>query len=146
MTKKHHSRLIPEKLKFIAEIGRTSAWLTQHYTRFLKPYNISTQQLNILRVLRTKKDRVKMNEINELLIVKSPNVTRLVDKLIIQKLVQRDRSEADRRVVYIKITRAGLDMLTDFDKKHEGELSQYMDSFTVEEARQFREILQRITK
>jgi DNA-binding MarR family transcriptional regulator len=136
--------LIPEKLLFIAEIGRTSAWIANRYTAFLKPYGISTQQFNILRVLRSADDWVAMHKINELLIIKSPNITRLADKLITKTLIDRNRSEEDRRIVSVKITSEGRKLLSQIDMKHEGELSDYMDSFTEEEAIMMKKILKKI--
>lgn len=141
---KSDTKLINEKLLFIAEIGRISAWITNRYTVFLKPYGISPQQFNILRVLRTEGDWLPMHTINELLINKSPNITRLVDKLLSKELVERNRSEKDRRIVYAKITEKGVSLLALLDEKHEGELSDYMNNFTVEEAVMMRDILQRI--
>jgi DNA-binding MarR family transcriptional regulator len=136
--------LIPEKLQFIADLSRTSSWITRRYTDFLKPYGISTQQFNILRVLRTAIDWIAMHEVNELMIVRSPNITRLADKLVHKKLIKRNRSTEDRRVVYVKITEPGLKLLAQIDEKHEGELSDYMDSFTIEEAIMITKILKKI--
>lgn len=142
--KDQDSRLIPEKLRFIADLGRTSAWISNRYTAFLKPYGISTQQFNILRVLRAANDWLAMHEVNELLIIKSPNITRLADKLVTKALINRKRSEEDRRVVYVQITDEGKQLLGQIDIEHEGELSDYMDSFTKEEAIMMTEILKRI--
>ena len=142
--KKKESRLVPEKLWFVAELGRTSSWIGNRYTEFLKPFGISPQQFNILRVLRTSGEWVAMNEVNELLIIKSPNITRLADKLVIKKLAIRKRSVSDRRVVYIQITKLGLDLLSKIDIEHEGAQSEYMDRFTVEEAELLTKVLKRI--
>jgi len=139
-----NSSLISEKLQFVADLSRTSAWIGNRYTNFLKPYGISTQQFNILRVLRSANDWMTMNKVNELLIHKSPNITRLADKLVTKTLIERDRSAKDRREVYIKITDKGLKLLAKIDIEHEGELSDYMDSFTKEEAIFMTEILKRI--
>lgn len=136
--------LIQDKLNFIADLGRTSAWIANRYTEFLKPYGISTQQFNILRVLRSENNWVVMHRVNELLIIKSPNITRLADKLVIKKLIERDRSANDRRVVNIKITKEGLKVLELIDVEHEGELSDYMNSFTEKEAIMITEVLKRI--
>jgi DNA-binding MarR family transcriptional regulator len=136
--------LISEKMQFVADLSRTSAWIANRYTNFLKPYGISTQQFNVLRVLRSADDWVAMNKINELLIIKSPNVTRLVDKLVTKEFVNRDRSAKDRRVVYIQITKEGQKLLTQIDLEHEGALSEYMDSFTKDEAILMTAILKRI--
>ena len=145
MTKKiKETGLIPEKLEFIADLSRTSAWIANRYTNFLKPYGISTQQFNILRVLRSANDWVVMNEVNELLITKSPNITRIADKLIAKELVSRKRSEDDRRLVYVQITDEGLKLLTKIDIEHEGELSDYMKAFTKTEAIMMTEILKKI--
>lgn len=133
--------LISEKLQFIAELTRTSAWIANRYTIFLKPYGISTQQFNILRVLRTANDWVVTSEVNELMFIKSPNITRLVDKLVTKGLVIRDRCIDDRRVVYIKITDSGKKLLSEIDLEHEGELSAYMDLFTIEQAVMMTKIL-----
>jgi len=142
--KGEETSLIPEKLIFLADLGRTSAWIKNRYTVFLKPYGISTQQFNILRVLRTANNWIPMHEVNELLIIKSPNITRLADKLVSKKLINRKRCEEDRRVVYVQITDEGLDLLKKIDKKHEGELSDYMDSFTKEEAILMTKIMKKI--
>jgi len=139
-----NTRLIPEKLQFLADLGRTSAWITGHYSKFLKPYGISTQQFNVLRVLRTVNDCIPMNKVNELLIIRSPNITRLIDKLVSKQLVIRKREETDRRLVYVKITGKGLELLAKIDNEHEGELSDYMDSFTKEEAVMMTAVLKKI--
>lgn len=145
MTKKEKGAvLIPEKLQFVADLSRTSAWIANRYTDFLKAYGISTQQFNILRVLRSTNDWLAMNQVNELLIIKSPNITRLADKLVTKQLVKRKRCDEDRRVVFVQITDEGLELLAQIDIKHEGELSAYMDSFTVEEAIMMTKILKKI--
>lgn len=136
--------LILEKMQFVADLGRTSAWIEKRYTDFLKPYGISTQQFNILRVLRSANDWLAMHKINELMIIKSPNITRLADKLVTKTLIKRDRSVEDRRIVYVQITSKGKKLLDQIDIQHEGELSDYMDSFTVQEAVLMRKILKRI--
>lgn len=144
--KAEETSLIPEKLQFIADLSRTSAWITKRYTAFLKPYGISPQQLNILRVLRTANDWVAMHKVNELLIIKSPNVTRLTDKLVTKSLIERNRSTEDRRVVYVQVTDKGRELLAQIDREHEGELSDYMDAFTPAEAIMMTKILKRIRK
>ncbi len=136
--------MTPEKMQFVADLSRTSAWIANRYTTFLKPFGISTQQLNILRVLRSANDWVAMHKVNELLIIKSPNITRLVDKLVIKELVNRDRSVKDRRVVYVQITAKGEKLLNQINIEHASDLNEYMDSFSTEEAIMMTEIFKRI--
>jgi DNA-binding MarR family transcriptional regulator len=66
---------------------------------------------------------VKISEIADRMITRDPDVTRLVDRLIRQGLVRRERGEEDRRVVLVEITPAGLAMLARLD----GPAGEYTD-------------------
>lgn len=84
--------------------------------RALKPYGITLQQFNVLRILRGRfPDPVKVNEITERMLDKMSNASRLVDKLLLKKLVERTECPSDRRAVNVVITRKGLDLLTKTD-------------------------------
>ncbi|MDA9967682.1 MarR family transcriptional regulator [Salibacteraceae bacterium] len=79
----------------------------QHRT--LKPYELSVQQFNLLRILRgqfPKPSSIKL--ITERMIDKMSNASRLVDKLLSKELVERKSSKEDRRQVDILITEKGL--------------------------------------
>ena len=80
---------------------------TQYHT--LKPYGLSVQQFNVLRILRgqfPKPASVKL--LTERMIDKMSNASRLVDKLLTKNLVERQNSKSDRRQVDIIITDKGL--------------------------------------
>ena len=69
---------------------------------------ISPSQYNILRILRGARPKAaKISEISDRMITRDPDVTRLVDRLIKQGLVRRERDTDDRRVVLVEITAAG---------------------------------------
>jgi len=96
----------------------TSNWLRTHHTALLAPYGLSMQQYNILRILRgAKGEKMNMHSVKERMIDRAPNATRLTDKLLTKGLVERERCENDRRVVYIRITPKGMDMLLVLDKQ-----------------------------
>ena len=87
----------------------TSTWINQNTAKTLKPFGISTQQFNILRILRglsPKSATVKL--LTERMIDKMSNASRLVDKLKDKGLVERTESSMDRRRVDISITKEGL--------------------------------------
>lgn len=87
--------------------------LRSHFERILEPYGITTQQYNILRILRgAGKDGLPTMEIGERLIEKYPGLTRLIDRLEKKKLVLRERCATDRRQVFCKITKDGLLLLS----------------------------------
>jgi DNA-binding MarR family transcriptional regulator len=99
----------------VVNILYTANWIKNIHMDALKPFNISAQQYNILRILRGGADWMAMTDVKDRMIEKSPNTTRLADKLLDSKLLERRRSSADRRVVYVKITDKGLKLLKDID-------------------------------
>lgn len=95
----------------------TSNWLKHMDAERLRPYGISPQQYNILRILRgAKGEKMCMFEVLDRMLDRSPNATRLTDKLIAKELVIRERSEQDRRVVQLLISEKGLELLRSIDQ------------------------------
>lgn len=103
------------KIKALINIKYTSNWLSSKENEFFKPYGISPQQYNILRILRGAKKRVKVQVVKDRMIERAPNATRLMDKLCDKNFIERERCENDRRVVYVKITKQGLTLLSTID-------------------------------
>ena len=96
---------------------RTADALVRKEVELLKEYQLSPTQYNALRILRgAGSDGVTCSELSDRMLTKDPDVTRLVDRLDARKLIQRARSDQDRRVVRTKITKAGLDVLAEMDK------------------------------
>lgn len=82
------------------------------------PYDLSGEQYNVLRILRGQKGKpVNMCEIQERMIAKSSNTTRLIDKLLLKDLVTRNVCPENRRKIEIIITQKGLNILTELDPK-----------------------------
>ncbi|MGH1334554.1 MAG: MarR family winged helix-turn-helix transcriptional regulator [Aureispira sp.] len=131
------------KHRFIANLIFTSNWFRNSVIEYLKPYNVSFQQFNILRILQGAKDWITMNDIKNLMIEKSPNTTRLADKLVDKGFVERKRSDVDRRVVYLTITEKGTELLKNIDD-NPGNYMEFMTRITEEEAKQISEILDKI--
>lgn len=90
----------------------TAAWLNQRTTEALKPFELSIQQFNILRILRGRRGKpstVKL--LTQRMIDKMSNASRLVDRLKDKGFVDRQECSTDRRRVDIVITQRGLDQL-----------------------------------
>ncbi len=109
------SKFVSNKLKALINIKYTANWLNSKENEFFKPYGISPQQYNILRILRGAKGRIKVQIVKDRMIERAPNATRLMDKLCDKKFIERERCEHDRRVVYVKVTKTGLDLLSNID-------------------------------
>ena len=110
------SRFESPQHKVLLNLLFTANWLRNEQTALFKPFGISAQQYNILRILRGARGRMNMHSVKERMIDRSPNATRLTDKLIAKGLVHRERCEEDRRVVYVCISESGLDLLGRIDR------------------------------
>lgn len=129
------------KVKALINIKYTSNWLNSQENEFFKPYGISPQQFNILRILRGAKQKMKVQVVKERMIERAPNATRLMDKLCDKNLIARERCDDDRRVVYVKISNKGLELLKTID----GNKSiSFLKNLTEEEAKTLSNLLDKI--
>ena len=95
---------------------RTAALLDHAVAEALKPHGITPTQYNVLRILRgAHPDGYPRGEIASRLIERAPDVTRLIDRLEREGLVERARSSSDRRLSVTRITAGGLDLLERLD-------------------------------
>lgn len=141
LSKDIQSSFPSSKVKALINIKYTANWLSNKEVAFFKPYGISPQQFNILRILRGAKEAIKVQLVKERMIERSPNATRLMDKLLEKKLISRYRCEHDRRVVYVEITEEGLLLLSNIDKA--GKLS-FLNNLSEEEAKLLSDLLDKI--
>ncbi len=82
----------------------------------LKPYDLSIEQYNVMRILRGQKGKsINLQDIQERMINNMSNTTRLVDKLLKKKFVKRTICKNNRRKVEISITDLGLNVLNELD-------------------------------
>ena len=96
---------------------RTGDVLHHSIDRALSPHGVTNEQYNALRILRGAGEEGQPTlEIARRLISRSPNITRLVDKLIEKGLARRDRSAQDRRQAVVRITPAGLKLTAQCDR------------------------------
>lgn len=138
------TRFINDKHRAVTNLMYTSNWIRSLFVEFLKPYGLSPQQFNILRILRGAKGWVAMSEVKKLMIDKAPNATRLSDKLLDKKLIKRKRGSEDRRVVYVHISAAGLNLLHDIDSNDEGEHVEFIERISEADARMLNLVLDKL--
>ncbi len=136
-----NSKFPNEKIKALINIKYTAHWLDNIGNKFLKSFKISIQQYNILRILRGAEKAITVNDVKDRMIQKSPNSTRLMDKLCEKKLIERIRCENDRRLVHIKISHKGIILL---DKINMNEIDNIMDSLSEDDAKSLNRLLDKI--
>lgn len=111
----------------------------------LKPFGVSLQQFNVLRILRGQKGKAaNLNTLNERMISKMSNTTRLVDKLIDKSFVSRSVCESNRRKIEIFITPAGEEALVEMDLAVQRAETEMMKELTDSQLETLNTLLDRI--
>ena len=136
-----NSKFPNNKVKAMLNIVYTANWLTSHQNTFFKPYGISPQQYNILRILKGAGEPLKVQVIKERMIERSPNATRLMDKLCAKNLISRFNCDNDRRVVYVEITEEGLNLIKEIAAN---EIDDLLNKLSEKEAEQLSNLLDKI--
>ena len=109
---------LPLSRKLTVNLLYTANWASDILMETLKPFDLSAQQFNVLRILRGQKGKpANLSTLNERMVTKMSNTTRLVDKLISKRLVDRKQCPSNRRKIEITITEAGLSLLKSMDPK-----------------------------
>jgi DNA-binding MarR family transcriptional regulator len=94
----------------------TSNWLGYKQMEMFKDHDITSQQFNVLRILRGQQSNpIKVSEIAERMLDKNSNTSRLIDKLLVKGLAKRTSCPSDRRAVDVVITDTGLELLSRID-------------------------------
>jgi len=123
--------------KIILNVLYTQNIITENFNEILKPHDISGEQYNVLRILRGQKGNpANMWTIQERMLAKTSNTTRLVDKLLLKELVTRKVCPENRRKIEVLITPKGLEVLEELDPKviaHEQYFSKNLNSEEVDQ-------------
>ena len=123
----------------------TSHWLYRVFQEHLKDFDISNEQYNVLRILRGNRESTyNLCEVQERMLNRTANATRLVEKLRKRGLVSRRTSEEDRRRVDIAITEEGLDLLAEMDLPVQEIERRTAQALTNEEARTLTRLLEQL--
>jgi DNA-binding MarR family transcriptional regulator len=123
--------------KIILNVLYTQNIITENFNEILKPHDISGEQYNVLRILRGQKGNpANMWTIQERMLAKTSNTTRLVDKLLLKELVTRKVCPENRRKIEVLITPKGLEVLEELDPKvlaHEQCFSKNLNSEEIDQ-------------
>jgi len=131
-----------EETTFLS-VQRTAGLWMQALAQRLRSVGLTPTQYNVLRILRgVGSDSLTCGEIGERMVNPVPDVTRLVDRLVARQLARKARDEADRRVVRVEITPAGLELLDALDERVLGWLGELLEPLGEEEMRQLCHLLE----
>lgn len=122
---------IPITSRTIIHISLVETKINEMMTAALKPQGVSLQQFNVLRILRGQKGKpANLSTLNERMVTKMSNTTRLVDKLILKGYVDRMVCPSNRRKVEINITPNGESALQKMDKAIKIAEEKLLENFT----------------
>ncbi|HTJ52379.1 MAG TPA: MarR family transcriptional regulator [Cyclobacteriaceae bacterium] len=126
--------------KAIINLIYTTNWLSSKQQDFMKPYGITSQQFNILRILRGQHPKsISGTEIKSRMLDRNSDVSRLLDRLAAKDLITKNICPQDKRAVDVSITNEGMKLLQTIDKSAE-EMDSLLD-LTEEEATMFSNLL-----
>jgi len=110
------AKTLPLSRKLTINLLYSANWANDIITEAIKPFDISLQQFNVLRILRGQDTKpANLSTINSRMVAKTSNTTRLVDKLISKGYSERTVCPSNRRKVEITITEKGLALLQTID-------------------------------
>lgn len=96
----------------------TAWWLKTMMSKELKNFGLTHEQYNVLRILKGKSpDEMCVKDIAGRMIEKSSNVPRIIDRLVLKKLVKRTTDPNDKRHTVMTLTAAGFNILDLCTKK-----------------------------
>jgi DNA-binding MarR family transcriptional regulator len=106
---------------------------------------LSVPQYNVLRILRgAEPEGLQTYQVAERMVTRAPNITRLVDKLEAASLLTRARSTQDRRVVRLRITAAGMQLVESLDAPVDASIKSAMRGLGAGELEELRRLLDRL--
>ncbi len=126
---------------------KTAGWIDVQLKEALKPYDITHAQLNVLNVLaKNYPEPMNAKTIKENLIVASPDLTRLLDRLVKKELVDRQTCLENRRKIDITVTKKGIKLFYKLHRVAKKSVNNFFeDSISVDEAKRLHRILKKIS-
>jgi DNA-binding MarR family transcriptional regulator len=131
----------------IANILQTGNWMNEKLSDHLKQYALSIQQFQVLRSLRVLKgEPADLLTLQNQMVSKNSNTTRLVEKLRLKGLITRVQNEENRRKVEIRITEDGLNLLNEIDVVHADFENDVIKNLTNTELNTLNTLLEKLRK
>ncbi len=138
---------MPVNKQTVINIMLTQTILKNELLSVLKPHDLSLEQFNVLRILRGQKGNpLNLQDVQERMVNKMSNTTRLIDKLLLKDFVKRITCEDNRRKIEIYITEQGLEKLKELDVLIEATEERLTANLTIKELQQLNDLLIKLTK
>ena len=137
------SKFRNEYHKTVVNLIFTYNWITEKTKKFFEKGDITSQQYNILRILRGAGKPLSTLQIRQRMLDKMSDTSRIVDRLVKKELVQKVICKTDRRLVDVTITDTGLQLLDKLDSYNE-QMDAMLESLSEDEAKMLNQLLDKI--
>lgn len=109
-----------QQQKALINLIYTAGWMQGKQQDTFKPFNITAQQFNILRILRGQHpNSISATEIKSRMLDKNSDVSRMLDRLLTKKFIAKKICPNDKRAADVSLTEEGLELLKAIDKKQQ---------------------------
>ncbi|AEW02468.1 transcriptional regulator [Niastella koreensis] len=137
------SKFRNEYHKTVVNLIFTYNWITEKTKQFFDKGDITSQQYNILRILRGAGKPLSTLQIRQRMLDKMSDTSRIVDRLVKKELVQKVICKTDRRLVDVTITDTGLQLLDKLDSYNE-QMDAMLGNLTEDDAKMLNQLLDKI--
>lgn len=104
--------------KAVINLIFTSNWLINRQQTHFKPFGITGQQFNVLRILKGQHpNSISAKEIKFRMLDMNSDISRLLNRLLAKKLIDKRTSQNDKRASDVFITKKGLELLNEISRK-----------------------------
>jgi len=122
----------------------TYGWLNNKQKDFFKRFNITSQQYNVLRILKGQfPDAISTSDIKSRMLDKSSDVSRIADRLSSKGLIYKNTCISDKRLVDVSLTHQGLQLLSEIEMQIL-DLDNLFSLLELEEAKELNRLLDKL--
>jgi DNA-binding MarR family transcriptional regulator len=139
----HQRKFRNDHQKAAINLIYTSNWLNERMKYLFDNYDVTSQQFNILRILRGAGEPLSTMQIRERMLDKMSDTSRIVDRLVKKELVKKVIRKADRRLVDVTITEKGINLLAELDSK-DAEMDALLKNLDESDVKQMNRLLDKI--
>ena len=121
----------------------TYNWMHERMKGIFEKHDITSQQFNILRILRGAGKPISTLQIRQRMLDKMSDTSRIVDRLVVKELVQKNICINDKRLVDVSITEAGKKILEKMDA-YNAKMDAILNNLSAEEAKKLNVLFDKI--
>ncbi|HTE25526.1 MarR family winged helix-turn-helix transcriptional regulator [Flavitalea sp.] len=137
------TRFRNEYQKTVINLVYTYNWVSEQNKKFFEREDITSQQFNILRILRGAGKPLSTLQIRQRMLDKMSDTSRIVDRLVKKGLVKKVVCKSDRRLVDVSISEQGLELLEKLDLSSD-EMDSVLNKLSINEAEMLNGLLDKI--